>query len=118
MELVDYLTNKGQWPSTIIREYPVNIEQFLTGQTEITTAAAGKGGKAPAKVPAAEQIQLEEGDTELPTECPNNFLLGDAIEMIININYEAKPKTKRPQVPHFLNLKLCLVGYSFAGKKT
>ena len=27
-------------------------------------------------------------------------------------------KHKRPKVPHFMNLKLCLVGYAFAGKKT
>lgn len=38
--------------------------------------------------------------------------------MIININYDARPELKRPKMPHFLNLKLCLVGYAFAGKKT
>ena len=38
--------------------------------------------------------------------------------MIVNINFEARMKNKRPRVPHFLNLKLCLVGYQFAGKKT
>ena len=80
MELVDYLKNQGQWSSSLIKDHPVNLEHMLTGQSE-APAAAAKGGKAaPAKQPAAEQIVLEEGDTELPMECPNNFILGDAIE--------------------------------------
>ena len=48
---------------------------------------------------------------ELPVECPSNFLYGDVIEMIVNINFEARLKHKRPRVPHFMSLKLCLVGY-------
>ena len=64
---------------------------MLTGTLDTgAQAAPAKGAKAPAKAPAAEQIALEDGDTELPVECPNNFLLGDAIEMIININFEAR----------------------------
>lgn len=34
------------------------------------------------------------------------------------MNFEARENHKRPKVPHYLNLKLCFVGYSFAGKKT
>ena len=34
MELVDYLKNQGQWTKNIISETPINIEQFLTGQTD------------------------------------------------------------------------------------
>jgi hypothetical protein len=33
---------------------------------------------------------LEEGDTELPVEAPNNYALGDAVEMIINLNFEER----------------------------
>jgi hypothetical protein len=92
----------------------------LTGQTDAAPIAGGAKGKgAPAgKAAATEQIVLEEGDTELPTEAPNNFLLGDAVETIININFEAKPSRIRPMVPSHLNLKLCLIGYQFTGKKT
>lgn len=44
-----------------------NLEQILTGQSEVSAPVAGaKGGKAaPSKAAAVEQIQLEEGDTEL-----------------------------------------------------
>lgn len=67
MELVDYLRNQGQWPSTLITEHPPNLEHFLTGQTDAAPAQAAKGAKAPAQSKqAVEQIQLEEGDTELP----------------------------------------------------
>lgn len=47
----------------------------------------------------------------------NNFYVGDAVEQIININYEARGRQLRPKNPHYLNLKVCLVGYAFAGKK-
>ena len=47
----------------------------------------------------------------------NNYLFGDALEQIIKLNYEARAKLKHPQTPNWLALKLCLVGYPFAGKK-
>lgn len=47
MELVDYLKNQGQWPTSIITENQPNLEQFLTGQIESAPAAGAKGGKAP-----------------------------------------------------------------------
>ena len=94
MELVDYLKNQGQWTKDIIQENPPNLEQFLTGQTDSAPAAAA--GKAPAKgapaKAATEAVTLEEGDAELPQEAPNNFQLGDAIEQIVNLNYEARAK--------------------------
>ena len=34
------------------------------------------------------------------------------------MNYEAKPQQKRPRVSAYHNLKLCFVGYAFAGKRT
>lgn len=48
---------------------------------------AGKG-KAPAK--GAEVVALEEGESEIPDTPPNNFYVGDAIEQIINLNFEAR----------------------------
>lgn len=48
----------------------------------------------------------------------NNYYVGDAVEQIINLNYEARGRQLRPKNPHYLNLKLCLVGYAFAGKKS
>lgn len=77
LELLDYLQNKGQWPSTLVSANKPNIVEVLNGPVE-PVAAAGKG-KAPAKG-GAEATPLEEGDAEVPDAPPNNFLLGDAIE--------------------------------------
>lgn len=120
MELTDYLKNKGQWTTDLITDNPPNLEQFLTGQNDAApVAAAAKGGAkgAPAKA-ATEAVTLEEGDADLPTEAPNNYQLGDAIEQVIQLNFEARANQKRPQMPQHLNLKLCFIGYAFAGKKT
>ena len=54
----------------------------------------------------------------MPTEAPNNFQLGDALEQVIQLNFDARSQQKRPKMPQYLNLKLCFIGYSFAGKKT
>ena len=43
--------------------------------------------------------------------------MGDAVEQIINLNFEARGRQLRPKNPHYLNLKLCFVGYAFGGKK-
>ena len=34
------------------------------------------------------------------------------------MNFDARQAHKRPKVPEYLDLKLCFVGYAFAGKKT
>ena len=47
----------------------------------------------------------------------NNFLLGDAIEQIIKINFAERARLKHPQNPNWLSVKICLAGYPFAGKK-
>ena len=114
LELLDYLQNKGQWPTTLVSENKPNIELILNGPTD-TAPAAGKG-KAPAKG-GAEVVALEEGDTEVHDSPLNNFFVGDAIEQIINLNFEARGRQLRPMNPHYLNLKLCFVGYAFAGKR-
>ena len=76
-------------------------------------------GKAPAKGQAGNPTEgFEEGDLEVSDVPDNNFLLGDALEQIIKINYESRSKTKTPKTPNYLPLKLCIVGYPFAGKKT
>ena len=51
MELEDYLKNKGQWGNKLLQENPINLEQIISGGG--ADAAAAKGGKAPAKAPAA-----------------------------------------------------------------
>ena len=75
-------------------------------------------GKAPPKGAVNPTEGFEEGDLEISDVPENNFLLGDAIEQVIKINYEERQKTKMPKTPNYLPLKLCLVGYPFAGKKT
>lgn len=77
LELLDYLQNKGQWPTSLVSANKPNIVEVLNGPAE-PVAAAGKG-KAPAKG-GVEATPLEEGDAEVPDAPPNNFLLGDAIE--------------------------------------
>jgi len=63
-------------------------------------------------------VTLEEGDADLPLEAPNNFQLGDAIEQVIALNFEARAEQRRPKMPQHLSLKMCFIGYAFAGKKT
>jgi hypothetical protein len=114
IELVDYLQNKGQWPTELVSENKPNLEQILSG-ADAGAPAGGKGAKGAAK--GGETITLEEGDTEVPNAPQNNYFVGDAIEQIINLNFEARGKQLRPKNPHYLNLKLCFVGYAFAGKR-
>ena len=89
----------------------------MTGAGEAAGAPAAKGKGAP-KGAAVEQIVLEEGDADLTETCINNFMVGDIIEQVVCLNNDPKLEVKRPKMPHYLNLKLCLVGYAFAGKKT
>ena len=73
------------------------------------------GGKAAA---AAAEATLDKEELELDDQCQNNTVLGDALEQIIKLNYEARSRLKHPQTPNWVTLKLCLVGYPFAGKNT
>jgi hypothetical protein len=79
--------------------------------------AAPAKGKAPAKGAPADGVNLDEADLVIGDKPENNYLVGDAVETIINLNYEARGRQLRPKNPHYLNLKLCFVGYAFAGKK-
>ena len=114
LELVDYIDNKGQWPHTLVSENKPNIEQILAGAVD--AAAAGKGKGAPKGAPA-DAVQLDEGDMVIGDKPDNNYFVGDAVEQIIHLNYDARGRQLRPKNPHYLNLKLCFVGYAFAGKK-
>ena len=44
--------------------------------------------------------------------------MGDAVEQIICLNHEARSALKKPKNPHYLPLKLALVGLPFSGKRT
>jgi len=115
LELVDYLETKGQWPATLVSENKPDIAQILTGPGD--AAPAGGKGKAPAKGAPADAVALEEGEMQVGDAPENNYYVGDAVEQIINLNHEARGRQLRPKNPHYLNLKLCFVGYAFAGKK-
>ena len=65
-----------------------NILKILSAPAEDAPAAGGKG-KAPPKGAVEQTVTLEEGDAEVPDSPPNNFLLGDAIQQIINLNFPA-----------------------------
>ena len=77
--------------------------------------AKGKA-KAPAKGAQAEAA-FDEADLEITDTVSNNYLLGDALEQIIKINFAERAKLKHPQTPNWLSTKICLVGYPFSGKK-
>jgi hypothetical protein len=114
LELVDYLSTKGQWPASLVADNKPNLEQILSGGAE----AAPVKGKAPPKGGApADGVALDPEDMVIGDKPENNYFVGDAVETIINLNYEARGRQLRPKNPHYLNLKLCFVGYAFAGKK-
>ena len=113
LELVDYLKNCGQWTTDIVSSEKPKLDEILNPPAELD--AKGKP-KAPAKGAPAE-VQFDETELEITDAPINNFLLGDAIEQIIKINYLERAKLKHPQNPNWLSVKLCLVGYPFAGKK-
>lgn len=73
-------------------------------------------GKAPAKGAPVDTV-FEEAELEITDNVENNFLLGDALEQIIKINFAERAKLKHPQTPNWLSVKICLVGYPYAGKK-
>ena len=77
LELVDYLNNKGQWPTQLVSENKPNIEQILSGTAD--AAAAGKGKGAPKGAPA-DAVQLDEGDMIIGDKPENNYFVGDAVE--------------------------------------
>ena len=78
LELVDYLNNQGQWPTTLVSENKPNIESILSGAAD--AAPAGGKGKPPAKGAPAEAVQLEEGDMVIDDKPENNYYVGDAVE--------------------------------------
>ena len=83
-------------------------------------AAAPAGGKAaPAKkATAVVETTFDPEDLVLKDHAENNFLLGDVIDQLIKLNIEERAKLKHPQIPNWLSLKLCLVGYPFSGTNT
>jgi len=93
LELVDFLKNKGQWPSSLITHNKPSLESIVNPPPETAPTGKGKGG---AKAAAADHVSFEEGDLELTDVCDNNFMLGDIIEQIIKLNYEARTHQKHP----------------------
>lgn len=80
---------------------------------EVDPKAKGKG----APKGAVAEITFEEGDLEITDTPVNNYLLGDALEQIIKINFAERARLKHPQTPNWLSVKICLAGYPFSGKK-
>ena len=113
LELVDYLKNLGQWTTDIVTKSKPKLDEILNPPAEVD--AKGKA-KAPAKGAPAE-VTFDETELEVSDAPENNFLLGDAIEQIIKINFAERARLKHPQNPNWLSVKICLAGYPFAGKK-
>lgn len=89
------------------------LDEILNPPAEVD--AKGKA-KAPAKGAPAE-VTFEEAELEISNAPDNNFLLGDALEQIIKINFDERSRLKHPQNPNWLSVKICLAGYPFSGKK-
>ena len=116
LELIDYLKNLGQWTTNIVAESKPKLEDIMNPSVDADPKAKGK---QPAKGGGGNPTEgFEEGDLEVSDVPENNFLLGDAIEQIIKINFEQRNKQKLPRTPNYLTLKLCLIGYPFSGKKS
>ena len=115
-ELIDYIKNGGQWPATLVSKNKLNLMDVINPKIE-AAAAPVKGAKPAGKVVAQQEVQFEEGDLELTDRPVNNFLFGDAIDQLNRLYYPQRPNLKHPPTPNWLALKICLVGYPFAGKK-
>ena len=113
LELVDYLKTQGQWTTDIVSKAKPKLDEILNPPAEVD--AKGKA-KAPAKGAPAE-VTFDETELEVSDAPDNNFLLGDAIEQIIKINFAERARLKHPQNPNWLSVKICLAGYPFSGKK-
>jgi hypothetical protein len=109
-ELSDFLEGRGQWTPSIVSENKPNLEELLAGGTQAIDPKA-KGAQV-------DKVVLEEGESEIPDDIPQNYLLGDAIETIIKINFPEEKEKTPPKVPNHLSLKVCVVGRAFSGKKT
>ena len=88
LELIDYLQNLGQWTSDIVAAAKPKLDEILNPPAEVD--AKGKA-KAPAKGAQAEAA-FEEADLEITDKVSNNYLLGDALEQIIKINFAERAK--------------------------
>ena len=113
LELVDYLQNLGQWTADIVSKCKPKLDEILNPPVE---ADPKSKAKAPAKGAQAE-VNFDEAELEVTDKVDNNYLLGDALEEIIKINFAERAKLQHPQTPNWLSVKLCLMGYPFAGKK-
>ena len=113
LELVDYLQNLGQWTADIVAKSKPKLDEILNPPAEVD--AKGKA-KAPPKGAPAETV-FDETELEVTDKVDNNFLLGDALEQIIKINFAERARLRHPQTPNWLSVKICLAGYPFAGKK-
>ena len=68
----------------MIADSEIKLDQIIAGG-DAGAPAGGKPAKG-AKAPAADAVQFEEGDLEVPKEASNNFFLGDAVKEIICLN--------------------------------
>jgi hypothetical protein len=62
----------------------------MSGASEAPAAALAKGAKAPAKGAPTDQLNVDESDMIIGDKPENNYFVGDAVENIINLNYDAR----------------------------
>ena len=93
LEMIDYIKNNGQWHKDLVAKNKPNLETIINPPAE--QVVTGKKG-APAKGQAQQEVQFDPDDLEIKDEPDNNFLLGDAIEQIIKLNFEDRAKLKHP----------------------
>jgi hypothetical protein len=62
----------------------------MSGATDAPAAALAKGAKAPAKGAPTDVAVVDESDMIIADKPENNFYVGDAVENIINLNFEAR----------------------------
>ena len=114
-ELIDYVKNKGDWPTTLITKSKLDLNAFFSPPVEPIAVV----GKATTKnVAAVVKTTFELDDLVLKDSAENNFLLGDVIDQLIKLKIDERAKLQHPQTPNWLSLKFCLVGYPFSGTNT
>ena len=112
IEFSDYLLNKGQWKLQLVTDALPNIaELFAGGGSAAADPKAKKGGGA------AEAV-INPEENEIPLDKPLNYILGNAIQTLIQLNKPPREALKLPDIPWYLPLRLAIIGRHCSGKAT
>jgi hypothetical protein len=96
----------------------IKKSEELLSNKQFESYLSGKGEWLPThdiKYDEEDETPIED---RIPKKVKNDFYLGDLLELVIDLQHPKKPEIKKTDIPNWLPLKLSLLGYAFAGKKT